>query len=100
MRRATCRTLLYVHDNDRFMTMTMTAAFYSPFTWPTLLSPQAPPLPHPPRAKTVKEDNIWLGTTQGDCEYPVDKAMPEADWVQLEAAKQRVNMSMCGGGGG
>eukprot|EP00798_Chlamydomonas_sp_ICE-L_P030656 gene30656-35672_t len=44
------------------------------------------------RSDAVAENDIWVGTSQGDCNYGVDTSMPRVDFDELEAAKKRVDM--------
>lgn len=43
------------------------------------------------RSGAVKESDLWLGTTQGDCVYEVDRSMPLDDFQQLDAAVKRAD---------
>jgi hypothetical protein len=45
----------------------------------------------PPRSKAIPEDKIWVGTTQGNCTYEVDDAMPPEDFRDLDMAKKRAD---------
>ena len=45
------------------------------------------------RSKAVDEANVWIGTSQGDCAYSYDEAMPRADFDQLDAARKRADES-------
>jgi hypothetical protein len=43
------------------------------------------------RSGAINESNLWIGTSQGHCDYGVDTSMPRVNFDQLEAAKHRVN---------
>ena len=45
------------------------------------------------RSKAYAEENVWVGTSQGNCDYGMDDAMPRADFDQLDAARRRANES-------
>ena len=45
------------------------------------------------RSKAAAEENVWIGTSQGDCAYKYDEAMPRADFDQLDAARKRADES-------
>lgn len=41
------------------------------------------------RSGALNESGLWLGTTQGNCQYQVDESMPRADFDQLDAGVHR-----------
>jgi hypothetical protein len=41
------------------------------------------------RSGAVPEENLWLGTVQGECLYEEDKSMPPEDFKQIDAAVHR-----------
>ncbi|KAL6764678.1 hypothetical protein V8C86DRAFT_1361810 [Haematococcus lacustris] len=43
------------------------------------------------RSGAMPTENIWVGTTQGDCNYGVDTSMPRPDFDFLDAAKKRAD---------
>ena len=43
------------------------------------------------RSGAINESSLWLGTTQGDCDYDVDRSMPSIDFQQLDAAVKRAD---------
>jgi hypothetical protein len=64
---------------------------------PALFTHATPPhfFPHPnpdalpPRSGAIAEEQLWLGTSQGDCNYGVDASMPRIDFDQLDSAVKR-----------
>ena len=57
------------------------------------LPPLPPPPPPPRRSHAIPESNLWIGTTQGDCNYAVDRSMPLLDFEQLDAAAKRADVN-------
>ncbi|GAX73023.1 hypothetical protein CEUSTIGMA_g475.t1 [Chlamydomonas eustigma] len=43
------------------------------------------------RSKAVDEKRVWIGTSQGNCTYEYDEAMPLEDFNQLHAANMRAD---------
>jgi hypothetical protein len=52
-------------------------------------SPASSNFGHVHRSGAVPEPNVWLGTSQGECQYDVDTSMPHEDFLQLDAAVHR-----------
>ncbi|KAJ9534502.1 hypothetical protein QJQ45_022145 [Haematococcus lacustris] len=43
------------------------------------------------RSGAMPIENIWVGTSQGDCNYGIDTSMPRPDFDFLDAAKKRAD---------
>ena len=39
------------------------------------------------RSRAVPQEKVWIGTSQGDCDYKYDNAMPREDYDLLDAAR-------------
>lgn len=48
------------------------------------------------RSGAMARDQVWLGTTQGLCDYAVDKSMPREDFDELDAAVKRADPTQVG----
>ena len=48
------------------------------------------------RSKAAREEDVWIGTSQGDCNYKYEwvEGMPMEDYDQLDAARKRANESL------